>query len=246
MTITNSDFDVTTAVGDIAAKMPSSTRIFQKFRIDYCCGGKMPLEDACARAGVGIDVLLEELEALQQTDEERNWSEAPLAELSAYIIEKHHIYTREETDALVVLANKVERVHGPNHPEVLEVATIVRALQPELHQHMMKEEQILFPFVSHLEQQLATGGSVPQPGFGTVQNPIRMMISEHDEAAEMLRRLREVTSDYTLPEGACMSFQALYFRLQELETDLHQHIHLENNVYFPRAVELEQSQFRTA
>ncbi len=246
MTITTSEFDVTTPVGDIAAKMPSSTRIFQKFKIDYCCGGKMPLEDACSRAGVGIDVLLGELEELQKGPEERNWSEAPLNELSDYIVRKHHVYTREETEALVVLANKVERVHGPNHEEVIEVAAIVRELQTELYEHMMKEEQILFPFVSQLEHQISVGSAVSQPGFGTVQNPIRMMISEHDQAAEMLRRLREITSDYTLPEGACMSFQALYFRLQELEADLHQHIHLENNVYFPRAVELEQSQMRSA
>lgn len=235
----SSTFEVNTPVGEIAAQMPASTRVFQKLRIDYCCGGKLPLEEACTRAGVGIDVVLEALEELRNDATDQDWSTAPLSMLSDYIVRKHHEFTREETEALVVLANKVERVHGENHPEVIEVAFIVRTLQPELYEHMLKEEQILFPFVTELEN--AGTRNTPRAGFGTVQNPIRMMMAEHDQAAEMLRRLRVVTSDYALPDGACMSFQALYFRLQELEADLHQHIHLENNVYFPRAIELEQS-----
>lgn len=241
-TVLTPTFDVDTPVGEIAAAMPATTRVFQKFRIDYCCGGGATLKDACATAGIEIDEVLEALEGLQARSNDTDWTKSSLTELSEYIVRKHHVYTREETEALAILADKVERVHGSNHPEVIQVAEIVHALRSELYEHMMKEEQILFPFVSQLEQQVATGGPVLQPPFGTVQNPIRMMMFEHDQAADMLRQLRTTTSNYTTPDDACMSYKSLYFRLGELESDIHQHIHLENNVYFPRALELEQSQ----
>ncbi|MDX1584472.1 MAG: DUF542 domain-containing protein, partial [Thermoanaerobaculia bacterium] len=198
-------FEVTTPVREIATAMPATTRVFQKFRIDYCCGGAATLEQACSSAGVSIDEVLEAIEALRAKPQDVDWTRASMTELADYIVRKHHVYTRDETEALVMLANKVERVHGSNHPEVIDVAEIVNALRSELLEHMMKEEQILFPFVSRLEQQLSAGGPATQAPFGTVQNPIRMMMFEHDHAADMLRTLRRKTDDYRLPDDACMS-----------------------------------------
>ncbi|HUO83829.1 MAG TPA: iron-sulfur cluster repair di-iron protein [Thermoanaerobaculia bacterium] len=235
--------DPATPVGQIAAAAPATTRIFERWKIDYCCGGGLALEKACERAGAPLDQVLVALEEVLGVPGERNWSEAPLAELSAHIVETHHRYTREELELLSALSAKVEGVHGENHPEMREVARIVRQLHPELFQHMMKEEQILFPYVADLENAVKTGQKAPLPFFGTVENPIRMMIAEHDQAAEMLGQLRTATRNYDLPGDACNSYRALYHRLQELERDLHLHIHKENNIYFPRALDLEQKTF---
>jgi regulator of cell morphogenesis and NO signaling len=234
------EFDLTTAVGDIAAKMPASTRVFERWRIDYCCAGATALGEACARRGVDAAEVIKALEQLQDDEESPSFLEVPLSELSDYIIRKHHHYTREETELLVELSAKVRRVHGENHPEVIPVARIVAALQPELFHHMMKEEQILFPFVADMEEAAANGSS-RSGGLTSIEDPIRMMMFEHDQASEMLQELRTATGDYHLPPDACMSFRALYQRLQDLERDIHQHIHLENNIYFPRALELERT-----
>ncbi len=239
----NPVLDPGASVGSIAAALPSSTRVFEKWKIDYCCGGKRSLADACDRAGVDVATMVAEIDEVTRGYQggDRNWSTTSLQELSGYIVATHHRYTREETEALVALAAKVDGVHGANHSELHEVFRIVSQLHPELFQHMMKEEQILFPFVSQLEAAIGQGTSAPTPFFGTVENPIQMMISEHDQAGEMLEELRRITSNYALPEDACMSYRTLYERLQALEADLHTHIHLENNIYFPRAIELEQS-----
>ena len=231
-------------VGEIAAAMPSTTRVFERFKIDFCCGGGSALEDACLRAGAPLDEVVAEISQLAESPrEEVDWRSRSLTALTEHIMSKHHAYTREECQALVALATKVAGVHGENHPELVDVSAITQQMHAELSQHMMKEEQILFPFVTQLETQVAGGASAPQPFFGTVENPIRMMMLEHDQAADMLRRLRSLTKDYELPEDACNSFRALYHRLQDLEADLHQHIHLENNIYFPRALELEREAF---
>jgi regulator of cell morphogenesis and NO signaling len=238
--ILEKEFGPMTAVGDIAAKLPASTRVFERWKIDYCCGGATALEEACARRGVDVAEVVRALEELQVDEETPGFLSMPLTELSEYIIRKHHYYTREETELLVELSAKVQRVHGENHPEVRTVARLVAALQPELFHHMMKEEQILFPFVADMEE-AAAKGSARSSGLTTIEDPIRVMMFEHDQAAEMLQELRTATADYTLPPDACMSFRALYQRLQDLERDLHQHIHLENNIYFPRALELERT-----
>jgi regulator of cell morphogenesis and NO signaling len=228
----------TKTVRELAVEVPNATRVFEKLGIDYCCGGDRPLEAACASAKVAMDVVLRALE--QGTDTSptiatRDWNTAPLGELVDHIIDKHHAYVKTEAPRLKTLIAKVVGVHGKNHPELQQVQVAFSELANELASHLMKEEQILFPYV----KQMASGASGGPCCFGSVQNPIRVMMLEHDNAGEKLREMRQATNNYTLPEDACLSYSTLFAALVEFEQDLHQHIHLENNILFPRAVRME-------
>ena len=229
-------------VGEIAAEIPGCTREFEKLGIDYCCGGNRSLSEACTQANVGVEEVLARLQKCAEAEtaeSEKNWQALPLADLIAHINSTHHAFVRSECPRIEALTAKVAGVHGRNHPELLRVEEIFRALADELGIHLMKEEKILFPYVMQMEESVAAGEVVPPAMFGTVMNPIRMMLQEHDGAGEALRALRHVTGDYKLPEDACISYRTLYDALQGLEKDLHQHIHLENNVLFPRATAME-------
>jgi len=223
-------------VRDLAGTNPGAARVFEKFGIDYCCGGERSLAEACAAAKANLGEVAGALETPHSDKGERDWAKASMTELSRHIVEKHHRYVREEIPRLTLLAAKVEGVHGKNHTELEEVRTTFQALAEELTAHLMKEERILFPYIEQLE---AEGNRGAAPMFGTVKNPVRMMMMEHESAGESLRKLRKVTKEYALPADACMSYAMLYRALQEFEEDLHQHIHLENNILFPRAVEVE-------
>jgi regulator of cell morphogenesis and NO signaling len=160
-------------------------------------------------------------------------------DLIDYILTKHHVFTAEEIKRLTPLMAKVVSRHGELHPELLTLQVYFTELADSLVPHMRKEEVVLFPYILELDAASAAPTEAPFPHFGTVENPIRMMMSEHDTDGERLRKMREITNDYTLPEGACPSFTALYAGFEDLERDLHRHIHLENNVLFPAAVKLE-------
>jgi regulator of cell morphogenesis and NO signaling len=229
-------------VGEIAAEMPSATREFEKLGIDYCCGGARTLGEACAAANISVDEALARLEnslSSSQSGTSADWQNQLLADLIAHITATHHVFVREECPRLDALAAKVVGVHGRKHPELLQVQAMFAALAEELRVHLMKEEQILFPYVLLMEESTLAGEPAPPSMFGTVMNPVRMMMQEHDGAGEALRSLRSVTNDYTLPAEACISYRTLYQALQDFESDLHQHIHLENNILFPRAVAME-------
>ena len=229
-------------VGDLAIAMPGATRIFEKLGLDYCCGGKRSLQDACERAGLSADQVLKELEegARQETAApDPEWQNRSLAELIAHIVSRYHVSLREELPRLEKLISKVEGVHGKNHPELLRVHAIFQSLQSELMPHMMKEEQVLFPYIEQVEHSMQSHHPVPAAHFGTVRNPIRMMTEEHDDAGVQLREMRTATNGFTLPADACASYRTLYQALEEFERDLHEHIHLENNILFPKAIQLE-------
>jgi regulator of cell morphogenesis and NO signaling len=162
-----------------------------------------------------------------------------LAELANYIIEKHHVFTRNELVRLTALFEKVCSVHGGNHPELLELSLLFGTLKAELEPHMMKEERILFPYIVGLEAAVMNNVPTPFAPFGTVGNPIAAMMREHDAAGEILRTMRKISGDFAIPENACFSYSTLYNALAELEADLHQHIHLENNILFPRSLKME-------
>lgn len=227
-------------VREVATTMPQSTRIFEKLKIDYCCGGGTPLGEACAKAGVDLGEVERMLEQTQATDEcsidVRTVSAPALIE---YIVAKHHTFTRDEMLRLEPLFAKVVSVHGQNHPELREASVRFKQLCAELTPHMFKEEQILFPYITNLERAVVNQRPVPFAPFGSVNNPVRVMMLEHDAAGDILRELRSLTNDYTTPADACISFTTLYDALAAFERDLHQHIHLENNLLFPKAVELE-------
>jgi regulator of cell morphogenesis and NO signaling len=227
-------------VRDLAVEHPSATRVFERLRIDYCCGGDQTLEQACLAAGVSIDRVVAELEAGDGAPAEtRDWNCESLADLIDHIRGTHHVYTRNAIRELPQLIDKVCAAHGKNHPELLRIRPVFAALAQELSMHLMKEEMVLFPYIVQLEEaRLAGEPPLPAP-FGTVRNPVAMMENEHDSAGGALRDLRAITSDYALPADACMSYRTLFGALAEFEADLHQHIHLENNILHPRAVALE-------
>lgn len=233
----------TKTVGEIAAELPSCTREFEKLGIDYCCGGNRTLDQACVEAKLPIHEVLERLkqsaEAAKHSYSTVNWQQASLADLIANINATHHVFVRSECPRILALTEKVVGVHGKKHPELMQVQDVFAALSEELAVHLMKEEQILFPYVVRLEESAVAGEPAPPAMFGTVMNPIGMMMREHDGAGEALRALRTATHDYTLPEDACISYRTLYQALQGFEADLHQHIHKENNILFPRAAAME-------
>lgn len=234
--------NATKTVRDLAVEIPGATRVFEKVGIDYCCGGNRSLVSACADAGVNVEELLSSLDVASSSDTQSqapNFSMARLSELMDHIVSKHHVFTRTEIERLQALLGKVCGVHGQNHPELDKLRTLFELLSAELEPHMMKEERVLFPYIIGMEDSVCNEHGVGMPPFGTVANPINRMMMEHDAAGDMLKEMRRITSSYAVPEDACISFRTLYQALDEFEKDLHQHIHLENNILFPRAVEME-------
>ena len=229
-------------VRELALEIPGATRVFEKMGIDYCCGGQQLLADACIKAGVTVEDMMSSLESTKTSHapgEEPNFLTSTLAELIDHILETHHVFTKAEIGRLRALLNKVCGVHGQNHPELGRLRGFFEMLSAELEPHMMKEEQVLFPYIFQMENAVRYDLPVETPPFGTVANPVRMMMMEHDNAGQLLKEMRQLTSDYTVPPDACISYQTLYQALDAFEKDLHQHIHLENNILFPRAVKMD-------
>ena len=236
----------TKTVREIALEAPLTTRVFENYKIDYCCGGHRFLLDACKTAGVDAENVLKEISVCLENSEatELDWvKDASLTKLIDYIVDKHHVYTQYEINNLTPLMLKVATKHGEHHPKLYALEQLFSLLCDDLSPHMMKEERVLFPYITEMEDFKTKQSKVPMSCFGTVKNPVGTMMREHDTAGEILRKMRLVTNDYTIPEGACPSFTALFTRLEALEKDLHQHIHLENNVLFPKAIELEDEIF---
>jgi regulator of cell morphogenesis and NO signaling len=237
--------DSTMTVGEIAIGMPQATRVFEKLKIDYCCGGDQPLTEACANAGVDVKTLLQRLEECGQVAAETSapldFQNASLTELITYILDKHHVYTKQEMIRLEELMLKVIGAHGTNHPELKGIGDLFRRACSDLTPHMFKEEQVLFPHIVAMERARTHKTPAPLALFGSVKNPVRMMMAEHDTVGEILREVRGLSSDYEVPADGCISYRTLYGALEEFERDLHQHIHLENNVLFPKAIAMEES-----
>lgn len=238
------NLDATRTVRELAIEIPNATRTFEKLGIDYCCGGSRSLSDACANAHVPVEDVLGALEqgvsfgparAAAQPD----FAAGSLGALIEHILTKHHVYVKQELPRLHQLLNKVVSVHGKNHPELGKIQQSFEGMSAELTSHMMKEEHILFPYIVALEDAVIHGRPQPRSAFGTVSNPVHMMELEHDSAGAALKEISALSADYTPPEDACFSYRTLYTALQEFETDLHQHIHLENNILFPRAIAME-------
>jgi regulator of cell morphogenesis and NO signaling len=230
-----------TSVKDIALSSPEARQILEDAGVDYCCGGAKSLHEACLHSDVSADEILKRLREnrAQVSSADATWLTAPLTDLTRHIREKHHRYVREAIPQIRTLLDKVKGKHGGNHPEIATIEKLFLAMARELIMHMQKEEQILFPYINALEFSAHGNGSLEPPFFQTVRNPVQAMMKEHDAAGDLLRQLRKATSDYTAPADACPTYLALYQSLREFEADLHQHVHLENNILFPRAVELE-------
>jgi regulator of cell morphogenesis and NO signaling len=234
---------MTQTVREIALENPASIRVFEAFGIDYCCGGKKPLAEACEAKQLPLATVIAALEEgnAAPAPGQQNWTAMSLAALVAHIVDTHHAYVRKELPRLAELAQKVVNRHGDTKPELPVIQAKVAQITEELTEHLAKEEVILFPYVTKLERSANEGSPQPHGCFGTVANPIAMMTQEHDAAGVLLAEIRRLSNDFTPPVGACPTFLAFYLGLHEFEQDLHQHIHLENNVLFPKAIALEES-----
>jgi regulator of cell morphogenesis and NO signaling len=231
-----------TFLKDVAISHPAALRILEKYRLDYCCGGERSLAQACQEAGLDADAVQAELaQARTLPPEAPPWDWVSPSSLIRFILDNHHIYTRAELLRLETLLDKVMHVHGANHPELNAVWACFLALRDELLPHLFKEETILFPYIEALEKHLHEGGPPPAACFGSIENPIAQMRHEHETAGDLLKQLRRLTQNFAPPPDACLSYRTAYQGLQAFETDLMRHIHLENNVLFPRARELAEA-----
>lgn len=231
-------------VREIAIRRPASVRIFESLGIDYCCGGRRSLREACERAKVPPDEVLNRIFAAENESSTPagDWAHASVAELTRHIVDDHHGYIRREAPRLISICAKVVERHGAAHPEVKSIQELFQALADELSLHMMKEENVLFPYLAQMEAALRERRPVPPAMFGSVEMPISRMLADHDDAGALTARIRSLSGGFAAPADACPTYRALYQGLEDFERDLHQHIHLENNILFPRALEMERKE----
>ena len=221
--------------------------VFEKHSLDFCCKGGVTIEQACSEKNIDAGSVYADLDQLAGAVNEStpHYSQWPIDELIDYIVNVHHTYVREAIPVISAHTRKVASVHGGNHPEVVEIAHHFEAVAADLQRHMMKEEQILFPYIKSLVTAKRHGSASAPPPFGTVQNPIRMMEAEHRAAGDELYEVRSLSNNYLPPEDACTTYRVTLQELHQFEQDLHQHVHLENNILFPKAIALEQELLRS-
>jgi len=238
--ITKNDGNTET-LGEIATKDLRKAEIFKKYGLDFCCGGKKTVREACAEKGIDATKVEEELQSADKNPVMRplpynDWS---LDFLADYIVNTHHSYVRKTIPELRMYAAKVARVHGAQHPELLTIHQLVEAICAELAEHMVKEEEVLFPFVKTLVSAKKLGEPKPKAGFGSVNNPVSMMEHEHEVVGKSLEQARMFSRNYAVPADACASYKLFFKMMEEFESDLFTHIHLENNILFPKAIQME-------
>ncbi|HEX7584591.1 MAG TPA: iron-sulfur cluster repair di-iron protein [Prolixibacteraceae bacterium] len=229
------------SVGEIVKLDFRAADVFSSYGIDFCCGGKISVAEACANANCDETKVINALEALknQPKSADHNFDSWDLGFLADYIIHTHHQYVTKAISQILPLAQKVADVHGENHAEVIRINELFQDLADELLNHMQKEERILFPYIKKLAVDASAGNYTDGSRFGTVAGPISVMEQEHEKAGVILKELFRLSDGYTPPEDACNTFRVLFGKLKEFEDDLHRHIHLENNILFPKAIEME-------
>lgn len=237
------DINISKTVRELVLDLPQASQIFETLGIDYCCGGEKTLKEACGEANVKLTEVVAWLEKLDMDFLPQtgwvDWRNSSINELISHILNTHHTFTKEALERLSRLMSKVVTVHVERHTELLKLQSLFQELQQDLIAHMMKEERVLFPYAIRLENNVESQKITPLPPFGTVRNPIYVMTQEHEKAGEILREIRSLTDNFQPPADACTSYQMLYQELKAFEQDLHQHIHLENNILFPRALDYE-------
>lgn len=227
-------------IGEIVAEDFRTAAIFKKNGIDFCCKGGRTIEVACENKMLDANSIYAEIENLPQDNggsiDFKSW---PLDLLADYVEKTHHRYVYEKTPILQAFLDKLCKVHGGRHPELFEIKELFDASAQDLGAHLKKEELMLFPFIKNMVKAKIDGSAIPQPPFGTVENPVNMMKHEHTVEGERLRQIAELTNEYTPPADACNTYKVTFAMLQDFENDLHKHIHLENNILFPKSIELE-------
>lgn len=231
------DIDTIT-VAETVTRNYRTADVFKRHGIDFCCGGKKPIAEVCRQKNIDLELIEKELSDVMNSsgENENSYETWSLTDLSNYIIKKHHQYVEENVPRIREYINKVARVHGHHNTETVEISELFEEIANELLMHMKKEEQILFPYIQKLDQK---GNDTTPPPFGTIKNPIQMMEHDHELAGNIMARIRELSDNYTPPEHACNTYRVSYAKLEEFENDLHLHVHLENNILFPKAIALE-------
>ena len=231
----------TTTLKEIVTQDFRAAAIFEKYALDFCCNGGITIEQACAARRLDAAPIIAALGSLGRSPlpPDDRFTRLALDDLIEHIVTVHHSYVRDAIPTLLAHTAKVARVHGERHPEVVTIAERFAAVAGELQHHMMKEERILFPYVTALARARREGRQMPPPPFGNAANPIRMMEAEHGAAGDALATIRSLSDTYTTPADACTTYQVTYQELRQFEEDLHTHVHLENNILFPGAIALE-------
>lgn len=230
-----------TPIRDIVTADFRAAAVFHSHHIDFCCGGARQLGEACRAAGADTQAVLAELTRAcsDPASTVPNFAVWTPNELIDYIVTKHHAYVRDALPTIAAHTQKIARVHGERHPELVDVERLFGAIVEDMTSHMAKEEQILFPFIEALAGAAAQGRPAPAAPFGSIANPIRMMEMEHETAGGAMARIRELTHGYQEPADGCTTYTITLRELDAFEQDLHAHVHLENNVLFPRAIALQ-------
>ena len=230
-----------THIRDIVVEDYRTAAVFQKYGLDFCCGGAVPVEQACREKNIDTDGVVDEVEAVLTAgpSAEPNANEWELDFLAEYIVQNHHRFVTRQTPVLRQHAEKVASVHGERRPELVEVAGLVDAMLDDMASHMLREEQVLFPLIKALARAQKSGESIEDIPMQTVRGAIQVMEAEHSESGNILERLRELTDDYNPPSSACMTYRVLFKELEEFDLDMRRHIHLENNILFPKSIRLE-------
>jgi regulator of cell morphogenesis and NO signaling len=232
-----------TTIGQLVRERPGRSRLFEQLGIDYCCGGKIPLAQACTQKGLDPQQVLDQLhqsdlQGSASFEGQTDFSSMSLTELADHVQNTHHAYLKQELPRLGYMVRKVAAVHGQHHPWMLQVDEIYAGFATEMESHMIKEERVLFPLIRQLDGQ--SGQTSPQPRM-SIAGPISVMEHEHDDAGSALAKIKALSDGYAPPEGACNTFRAMLDALAHLEKDLHQHVHKENNILFPNALAHEKT-----
>lgn len=232
-----------TTIGEIVASDFRTAAVFSKHGIDFCCKGQRSITEVCEKNNLNPDSLTQELKEVMHNKggESIDYKSWPLDLLADYVEKKHHRYVEEKTPTLIQFLNKLCKVHGASHPELFEITELFTASAQDLAAHMKKEELILFPFIRKMAEAKLYNRDVATPHFGTVENPVEMMKHEHEVEGDRFRQIASLTDNYTPPEDACNTYKVTFAMLEEFEKDLHTHIHIENNIMFPRAIALEKT-----
>lgn len=230
-----------TTIREVVATDFRTAAVFERFGLDFCCAGGRTIEQGCRDAGADARALLHDLDVVLSApaNDVPRFASWDVPTLVGYIVGNHHGYVRQALPALIQHTRKIAEVHGGRHPELLHVARLFERVAAEMTEHMMKEEQILFPFVVDLAEASESGRPIPRPPFGTVENPIRMMEHEHQFVGDAMAEIRQVTGGFAVPDDGCTTYRVCFQELAAFEADLHAHVHLENNILFPKALAIE-------
>lgn len=239
--IKKNNFSTEPTIGELVAKDFRKAEVFKKYNLDFCCGGKKTVTQACNEKKVDYMSVERELNKLDTVTESssQKFDDWNLDFLVDYILNTHHVYVKKAIPLLLEYTSKVAKVHGSNHPEVIAIAHKFNEIANDLNNHMQKEEVILFPYIKQLIIAKSKNTNIPHNAFGTIKNPINMMEHEHDVVGNLFKEIKELSNNYNPPQDSCATYKVSFLKLKEFEEDLHQHIHLENNILFPKSIELE-------